>query len=65
MKNNSINDLMFHCEPLSMEEMSNTNGGEGFWYTVMNVVGMVARSVYEVSRSAAEYQASLPPVHKK
>jgi hypothetical protein len=55
-------DLMF----LSDSEMSTINGGgDGFWYTAGYVIGVTLKSFYVFTKTAAEYQSSLPANLKK
>ena len=54
-------DLMF----LSDNEMNTINGGDGFWYTVGYVIGATIKGLYVVTKTAAEYQSSLPANLKK
>jgi hypothetical protein len=53
---------------LSVYEMESIVGGNedlGPWGKVAFYIGLAARSLWEFSRSAMEYQASLPPNLKK
>jgi len=55
-------DLMF----LSDNEMNTINGGgDGFWYTVGYVIGATVKGLYVFTKTAAEYQSSLPANLKK
>jgi hypothetical protein len=61
-----LNDSMNGLTEMSEMEMSNINGGDlGFWGWLGYVAGATARGFYEFSKTAAEYQASLPANLKK
>lgn len=65
MKNNhqkSINSLKL--QELTFEEMNVIDGG-GFWDDVFYTLGATARCIYEFSKTAGEYQSSLPHYLKK
>jgi len=46
-------------------EMQEINGGAGFWETLGYYAGQTVRCFEEFTRSAADYQASLPANLKK
>jgi len=46
-------------------DMVAVNGGDSFWETLGYIVGATAKCIYVFSKTAAEYQASLPPNLKK
>ena len=55
-------DLMF----LSDSEMNTINGGgDGFWYVAGYVIGATIKGFYVFTKTAAEYQSSLPANLKK
>lgn len=64
MKNNLENNFS-HLLPLSENEMIDVTGGMGFWEAVGYIPGVIIGSILVVAKSAAEYQASLPPNLKK
>ena len=51
--------------PLEVSEMEEINGGATFWEWAGWVAGQTVRCFEEVTRTAAEYQASLPANLKK
>lgn len=71
MKNNILSqENLPLMEVLSSDEISLINGGgdtkeTGFWHDLAYVVGATLACIWEFSRSAAEYQHSLPPNLKK
>lgn len=54
----------FECQSLSSKELEIIEGG-GFWGDLFYKVGVTFRSFYEFTKTAGEYQASLPPSLKK
>jgi hypothetical protein len=63
MKTN-LNEMKYGLTALSNDELSTVNGG-GFWGTVGYIIGATAKSIYIFTKSAADYQASLPANLKK
>lgn len=64
MKNSNDFD-QYQFDQLSDEELFMINGGSGFWEDVAFVAGRTIRCIWEFSKTAAEYQHSLPSNLKK
>ncbi|RYG00744.1 MAG: hypothetical protein EOO02_14260 [Chitinophagaceae bacterium] len=65
MENQNMNTNTAAFRSLSETELRDINGGDGFFETLGYVLGMTARCFYEFGKAGGEYQASLPPKHKK
>ena len=59
-----VNQIQQDFEVLSFDEIVQIEGGS-FWGDTAYVVGATLACIWEFSRSAAEYQQSLPPNLKK
>ena len=55
----------FNTTALSMTELTAVNGGDGGFVPYDGPVVYLFKWIYEFSKVAAEYQASLPPNLKK
>ena len=64
MKTNFMSALN-EIYPLSLDEMQQTNGGDGFWDSLATPINYLTYYIYHFGKAAAEYQASLPANLKK
>ncbi|MBR2649421.1 MAG: ComC/BlpC family leader-containing pheromone/bacteriocin [Sediminibacterium sp.] len=65
MKTNHNNQEFNQFQQLSNEELLTINGGSGFWEDVAYITGRTLRCIWEFSKTASEYQHSLPANLKK
>ena len=63
--NNQLFELKDGLSPLDVTEMQDINGGTSVWEWVGWVAGQTVRCFEEFTRTAAEYQSSLPANLKK
>jgi hypothetical protein len=63
--NNWNNYDQCQLDQLSEEELFMINGGSGFWEDVAFIAGRTVRCIWEFSKTASEFQHSLPANLKK
>lgn len=63
-KNNRYCKHSFECTPLSFNELTTLNGGSVYG-DFAYLLGATLRCFREFTKTAVEYQASLPPSLKK
>ncbi len=63
-KTNQYTEHSFECTPLSLNELTTLEGGS-IYGDLAYLFGATLRCFREFTKTAAEYQASLPPSLKK
>jgi hypothetical protein len=62
---NHFNGAIPGLTALNDHDLYHVNGGDSPWETLGFIIGATAKSIYIFCKSAADYQASLPPNLKK
>ncbi len=59
-----LKNQTFDMHQLNPDELLSINGG-GFWKDLFYTIGATAKSIWTFSKTASEFQHSLPPNLKK